>query len=83
MLPCIQRENFVGEKSMDANTFSYLRARQRTPVAARPTQASANPSAHPKRRPLLRRLFGREEVSTFQRCLAIHMHYAQRNSFLR
>jgi hypothetical protein len=68
---------------MDANTFSYLRARQRTPSAVRPPQASASPSAQPKRRPLLRRIFGREEITTFQRCLAIHMHYAQRNSFLR
>jgi hypothetical protein len=68
---------------MDANTLSYLRARQRTPVAACPKQSSAKPAAHQKRRPLLRRIFGREEVTTFQRCLAIHMHYAQRNSFLR
>jgi hypothetical protein len=67
---------------MDANTFSDLRARQR-PVATRPKQASATPAASAKRRPLLRRIFGREEVTTFQRCLAIHMHYAQRNSFLR
>jgi hypothetical protein len=67
---------------MDANTFSYLRARQRTPVATCPKQAS-KPAAQQKRRPLLRRIFGREEATTFQRCLAIHMHYAQRNSFLR
>jgi len=67
---------------MDANTFSYLRDRQRTPVA-RSTQASAVPATAPKHRPLLRRLFHRQEITTFQRCLAIHMHYAQRSSFLR
>lgn len=68
---------------MDANTFSYLRARQRMPVAACPKQSSAKSAVHQKRRPLLRRIFCREEATTFQRCLAIHMHYAQRNSFLR
>jgi hypothetical protein len=26
-------------------------------------------------RPLLRRLFGRPEPTTFQRCLAVHLHY--------
>ena len=27
-------------------------------------------------RPLLRRLFGRPEPTTFQRCLAVHLHYS-------
>jgi hypothetical protein len=27
-------------------------------------------------RPLLRRLFSRPEPTTFQRCLAVHMHYS-------
>jgi len=31
--------------------------------------------AAPPPRPLLRRLFGRPEPTTFQRCLAVHLHY--------
>ena len=68
---------------MDANTFSYLRARQRNVAPARPAQAKATPVARAKRRPLLQRIFAREEITTFHRCLAVHMHYAQRSSLLR
>lgn len=68
---------------MDANTFTYLRARQRQAAPARPQPAIAVSAAHAPRRPLLRRLFGRNEVTTFHRCLAVHMHYAQRSSVLR
>jgi len=67
---------------MDANTFTYLRARQRGVAPARPTPARTN-AAHAKRRSLFGRIFGRDEVTTFHRCLAVHMHYAQRNSLLR
>lgn len=68
---------------MDANTFSYLRARQRHAPPSRPKPAGVSAVAHAKRRPLLRRIFGRDEVTTFHRCLAVHMHYAQRSSVLR
>ena len=68
---------------MDANTFSYLRARQRIAPPARATTTAGSATAHAKRRPLLRRIFGRDEVTTFHRCLAVHMHYAQRSSVLR
>jgi hypothetical protein len=68
---------------MDANTFAYLRARQRSAAPARQQPAAAVPFTHTSRRPLLRRLFGRGEVTTFHRCLAVHMHFAQRSSLLR
>jgi hypothetical protein len=49
--------------------------------------AETKPSASPWRvqklqrtteppRPLLRRLFSRPEPTTFQRCLAVHLHYS-------
>ncbi len=68
---------------MDANTFTYLRARQRDVTPVRAPQAATTPTAHAKRRPLLQRIFARDEVTTFHRCLAVHMHYAQRSSLLR
>ena len=68
---------------MDANTFSYLRARQRIASPARTKPITGSATAHAKRRPLFRRIFGRGEVTTFHRCLAVHMHYAQRSSVLR
>ena len=53
--------------------------------APTPTPApAANPvprAVQPARRPL-GRLFRREVPSTFHRCLAVHMHYAQRASAL-
>jgi hypothetical protein len=59
-----------------------------TPAPA-PTQApmptpaplAAPRAVQPERRPL-GRLFRRETPSTFHRCLAVHMHYAQRASAL-
>jgi len=51
---------------------------------AQPTSAPAAPTpraVQPARRPL-GRLFRRAEPSTFHRCLAVHMHYAQRASAL-
>lgn len=38
-------------------------------------------SAQPERRPL-GRFFRRQAPTTFHRCLAVHMHYAQRASAL-
>ena len=29
-----------------------------------------------QQRPLLRRIFGREEPTTYQRCLAVHMYFS-------
>jgi hypothetical protein len=40
-----------------------------SPWRVRKVQAASPP------RPLLRRLFGRPEPTTFQRCLAVHLHY--------
>ncbi|HZB93268.1 MAG TPA: hypothetical protein VE397_17610 [Stellaceae bacterium] len=45
-----------------------------------PAPAAAR-GAQPARRPL-GRLFRRDTPSTFQRCLAVHMHFAQRASAL-
>jgi hypothetical protein len=46
-----------------------------------PAPLAAPRAVQPERRPL-GRLFRRETPSTFQRCLAVHMHYAQRASAL-
>jgi hypothetical protein len=46
-----------------------------------PALAAAPRSVQPQRRPL-GRLFRRETPSTFHRCLAVHMHFAQRASAL-
>jgi len=43
--------------------------------------APAPRSVQPKRRPL-GRFFGRKQPTTFQRCLAVHIHFAQRASAL-
>jgi hypothetical protein len=48
---------------------------------ARPTQTPPPRSLQPERRPL-GRLFRRPAPTTFQRCLAVHIHYAQRASAL-
>lgn len=63
-----------------------LKARQarRASVSATPSVAApvvAPRAVQPQRRPL-GRLFARQAPSTFQRCLAVHMHYAQRASAL-
>jgi hypothetical protein len=55
------------------------RRRSERPVAT-PT-APAPRAVQPERRPL-GRLFRRETPSTFHRCLAVHMHFAQRASAL-
>ena len=43
---------------------------------------TAAPQAVPPTRRRLSRLFRRETPSTFHRCLAVHIHYAQRASAL-
>ena len=50
-------------------------------LKARQSQHAAPRTAQPERRPL-GRFFRRETPSTFQRCLAVHIHYAQRASAL-
>ena len=51
-----------------------------TPTPA-PALTAAPRAVQPQRRPL-GRLFRRETPSTFHRCLAVHMHFAQRASAL-
>jgi hypothetical protein len=49
--------------------------------SARAAKLPAPRAVQPARRPL-GRLFSRKAPSTFHRCLAVHMHYAQRASAL-
>lgn len=59
---------------MDAQTVNSIRPQRRAlPVAQQ--------ARRPRRR-LLRHIFRRKEVTTFQRCLAVHMYYAARVSSL-
>ena len=67
---------------MDANAINYLRRQPRS-AAPRPQQAPLAPAARAPRRSLFRRLFRREEATTFHRCLAVHMVQAERESILR
>ena len=67
---------------MDANALPSLRRQPRS-VTPRPQQAPAAPIARAPRRSLFRRLFRREEATTFHRCLAVHMVQAERESILR
>jgi hypothetical protein len=63
-----------------AKTISdALKWRHRGRAAAAP--AAAPHAAQPAQRPL-GRLFQRKAPSTFHRCLAVHMHHAQRASAL-
>ena len=69
---------------MDANAINYLRRQPRSATAPRPQQTPATPSsARAPRRSFFRRLFRREEATTFHRCLAVHMVHAERESILR
>lgn len=68
---------------MDANAINYLRRQSRSVAAPRPQQAPTVPSARAPRRSLFRRMFRREEATTFHRCLAVHMVLAERESVLR
>lgn len=45
-------------------------------------EAKPTPSTPARRRRLLPRLLRRREPTTFQRCLAVHMHMAARNGAL-
>ena len=54
---------------------------RRSAQSQTPTTAPAPRAVQPERR-TLRRLFRRETPTTFQRCLAVHIHYAQRASAL-
>jgi hypothetical protein len=66
---------------MDANTANFLRARRRVIPAGGPQRVDSVQVARPARGSLLQRIFRRKEVSTFHRCLAVHMHYAERRGF--
>ena len=63
---------------MSADTASLPRTRHRV---ASITRQERQPATRATRRPLLARIFRREEVSTFHRCLAVHMHFAERRGF--
>ena len=52
------------------------------PAPTPPTALAAAPRAVQPQRRTLGRLFRRETPSTFHRCLAVHMHFAQRASAL-
>lgn len=55
---------------MDAQTVNSMRAQPRAILAAQPARRT--------HRRLLRHIFRRKEVTTFQRCLAVHIYYAAR-----
>jgi hypothetical protein len=63
-----------------AKTISETLKGHRSEREATPT-APAPRAVQPARRPL-GRLFRRQAPSTFHRCLAVHMHFAQRASAL-
>ena len=64
-----------------AKTISETLKGHRSDRPAATSTAPAPRAVQPARRPL-GRLFRREVPSTFHRCLAVHMHYAQRASAL-
>lgn len=55
---------------MDAHTLNSMHAHPRAMKIAQPARRT--------RRRFLRHIFRRKEVTTFQRCLAVHMYYAAR-----
>jgi hypothetical protein len=63
---------------MDAGTANFLRERQRSVSTNRQEREQ---SVRASRRPLLQRIFRRKEITTFHRCLAVHMHFAERRGF--
>jgi len=68
------------ETSSDRLTSAH--SRRPTEPPARPAQSPPPRSLQPERRPL-GRLFRRSPPTTlFHRCLAVHIHYAQRASAL-
>ena len=72
---------------MELTIPAYAKTLSDTLKARRSERATAVPAVpapravQPERRPL-GRLFRRQAPSTFHRCLAVHMHYAQRASAL-
>ena len=69
-----------------SDTLKARGARRLAPTPApvptpKPALAAEPRAVQPERRPL-GRLFRRETPSTFHRCLAVHMHFAQRASAL-
>jgi len=67
---------------MDAHTLDDLQARQRAISATRDPRLGATKPLQRARRSLLRRIFARKEATTFHRCLAVHMHFAERRGIL-
>jgi hypothetical protein len=63
---------------MSAETASLPRTRQRVASMTRQERQQATQAT---RRPLLARIFRRQEVTTFHRFLAVHMHFAERRGF--
>ena len=59
---------------MDAQTVNSIRPHRRATPVAQPARRA--------RRRFLHHIFRRKEVTTFQRCLAVHMYYAARVSSL-
>jgi hypothetical protein len=69
---------------MELTIPAYAKALSKTLKASRSQHVAPTPeprAVQPERRSL-GRLFRRETPSTFQRCLAVHMHFAQRASAL-
>lgn len=69
---------------MELTIPAYAKTISETLKAREARQAGQSPeprAVQPARRSL-GRLFRRETPSTFHRCLAVHMHYAQRASAL-
>jgi len=68
---------------MNADTANYLRGREGA-VSFNRQQRAADDLARRRSRPTLwRRIFKRQEITTFHRCLAVHMHFAERRGILR
>jgi hypothetical protein len=47
-----------------------------TPERARLRPQTCPATSPQSRRPLLQRVFGRQQPSTYQRCLAVHLYYS-------
>ncbi len=64
---------------MDADTANFLHPRQRIiPVIRQERQQPARTA-----RRLWTRIFRRKEITTFHRCLAVHMHFAARRGLFQ
>jgi hypothetical protein len=64
-----------------SDQLTSAHSRRSAEPTARPAQTQPPRSLQPARRPL-GRLFRRPTPTTFHRCLAVHIHYAQRASAL-